>query len=105
MGAAPLERDVEAYLVRRCEALGWEVRKIKWIGRIAAPDRLILARRRDRQDHLEGLILFVELKKPGEKPRIAQEREHNRLRAAGATVYVVDSMNAVDSLIWDILHP
>lgn len=106
MSATPVaERDVERYLVRRCEALGWEIRKLKWIGRIGAPDRLVLATRRDKEDHLEGVVLFVELKAPGQKLRIAQEREHARMRAARANVFMVDSLTAVDSLIWDTLHP
>jgi hypothetical protein len=36
------ERDIEAYLVKRVKAMGGEVRKVKWIGRNFAPDRLVV---------------------------------------------------------------
>lgn len=36
------ERDVEQYLVEQVKAKGGEVRKVKWIGRNGAPDRLVL---------------------------------------------------------------
>lgn len=37
-----IERDVEAYLVARAKALGGEVRKVQWVGRRGAPDRLVM---------------------------------------------------------------
>lgn len=36
------ERDIEAYMVKRVKAMGGEVRKVKWIGRRGAPDRLVM---------------------------------------------------------------
>ena len=36
------ESEVEAYLVKRVKALGGEVRKVKWLGRNGAPDRLAM---------------------------------------------------------------
>jgi hypothetical protein len=37
-----LERDIEAHLVKRVKALGGEVRKVQWVGRASAPDRLVM---------------------------------------------------------------
>lgn len=47
----------------------------------------------------EGLIDFVELKAKGQKADDHQAREHERLRALGANVYLIDSKEAVDRYI------
>lgn len=36
------ESTIENYLVERVKAMGGEVRKVKWIGRHGAPDRLVM---------------------------------------------------------------
>lgn len=84
------ERDIERYLIARVKALGGEVRKVKWIGRRSAPDRLVL---------LPGRCYWVEIKAPGKTPTPAQKREHARLRNAGADVFVLDSHHAIDNLL------
>jgi hypothetical protein len=84
------ERDIEAHLVRRVKELGGEVRKVQWIGRQGAPDRLVLM--------LEGST-WVELKSPGARCRPGQLREHARLRAMGQRVEVIDSIEGVEALL------
>lgn len=84
------ERDIEQYLVERVKALGGEVRKVKWIGRNGAPDRLAM---------LPGKTLWVELKAPGEKAKPHQVREHERMRRMGQRIEVVDSFERVDEMI------
>ncbi len=82
------ESDVEDYLARRLRELGGKVRKMRWIGRHSAPDRCAM---------LNGRHWLVELKRPGEKARPAQEREHRRLRDDGGFVVVVlTSFDEVD---------
>lgn len=95
------ERDIEAYLVKRVKALGGEVRKVKWIGRSKAPDRVVM---------LPGgwgrlSTVWVELKTPGGLAAFpknaheeAQQREHERMRDAGQTVVVLDSKEGIDAL-------
>lgn len=83
------ERDIEKYLVQRVKALGGEVRKVQWIGRRGAPDRLVM---------LRGETVWVELKAPGVKPETYQLREHARMRRMGQRVVVVDSIADVDWL-------
>ena len=39
-----------------------------------------------------GRVVWIEFKKPGEKPRLAQTLEHDRMKAAGAEVYTCDSV-------------
>ena len=90
------ERDIEAHLVQRVRELGGEVRKVKWIGRGGAPDRLVMLPPRDRE---ENPTIWVELKAPGEKARPSQVREHERMRAMGQRVLVIDSIEGVEELL------
>lgn len=83
------EREVEAYLVARVEKAGGITRKLKWIGRVGAPDRLVI---------LNGPH-FVELKRPGGKPRPEQLREFERMGKAGAPVHVLDSKEKIDEFM------
>lgn len=87
------EREIESYLVERVKALGGEVRKVAWIGRRGAPDRLVM---------LPELLLWVELKRPGAKPRPSQVREHERMRAMGQVVAVIDSFEMVDEFFGEV---
>ena len=54
------------------------------------PDRLCL--------FPNGKILFVEVKTTGQKPRRIQTFIHNRLRALGFRVEVIDTIEAVTKL-------
>lgn len=85
-----LERDIEKHLVEKVKEVGGEVRKVQWINRRGAPDRLIM---------LPGAIVWVELKAPGKKPEDHQAREHDRLEWAGQTVLVIDSKRQIDRLV------
>ena len=84
------ESDIEKYLVERVKALGGEVRKVKWIGRHGAPDRIVM---------LPDRTIWAELKAPGEKCRPHQIREHERMRRMGQRVEVVDSFEGVDEVL------
>ena len=84
------ERDVEQYLVEQVKAKGGEVRKVKWIGRNGAPDRIVM---------LPDRTVWVELKAPGEKCRPHQIREHERMRRMSQRVEVVDSFEGVDEVL------
>lgn len=114
------ESEIEAYLVARVKDLGGEVRKVKWIGRRGAPDRLVMvgveaATERLRNALLDeyppsnaelllreliGMVSFwPELKAPGVKPEPHQLREHERMRRTGQRVEVVDSLERVDEVL------
>lgn len=99
------ERDIERALVRRVKELGGEVRKVQWIGRQGAPDRLIM---------IPGfcaagwppLTIWVELKNPDTVKTFpatpherAQHREHERLRAVGQRVEVVGTIEQIEELL------
>ena len=87
------ERDIEAYLVRRVKEIGGEVRKVKWIGRNGAPDRVVM---------YKG-VWFVELKRPGKDLEPHQDREHRRMFNKGVDVAMLNSFKAVDYFIGELL--
>jgi hypothetical protein len=95
------ERDIERHLVKRVKELGGEVRKVQWIGRRGAPDRLVmLPRGRASSGSFSACAtLWVELKAPGVKPPSYQLREHDRMRAKGQLVVVIDSIEGVEELL------
>ena len=84
-----LERVVENYLVKRVAENGGEA--VKFEARPSDPDRLLLGR--------DGRVAFVEVKRPGGKPRPGQVRRLAALRARGYLVRVIDSKDAVDALV------
>lgn len=77
-----VEKAVEMPVVVRAEKAGWLVRKVSWVNRIAAPDRLFIK---------NGRHVWIEFKRKGEVPRLSQSLEHDRMRAAGAEVYACDT--------------
>lgn len=103
------EVAIERYLVKRVEVLGGEIRKVRWIGRVGCPDRVIFwPETTDTQDAFGTFFPrrprtdWVELKREGEKPRPSQVREHQRMRAVGQTIYVFDSVNAIEHYLKEI---
>lgn len=84
------ERDIERALVKRVKEKAGEVRKVSWIGRRGAPDRLVMIQGRRP--------IWVELKAPGLDATPQQLREHTRMRLAGCNVVVINSLEAIDAL-------
>lgn len=101
------ESDIEKHLVNRVVELGGEVRKVKWIGRRGAPDRLVMLPSTiklaptlfPKAYGTGGRTIWVELKAPGEKPEPHQLREHERMRRMGQRVEVIDSIEGVEALL------
>jgi len=95
------ESDIEDYLVKRVREKGGEVRKVKWIGRNGAPDRLVMFPVTNQKfiDGMWGTVLWVELKATGKVAEPHQLREHKRMRAVGQRVVVIDSLMGVDALL------
>lgn len=105
------EASVEKYLVQRVKELGGEVRKVRWVGRSNAPDRLVMlpepaigwSRFVDQQ---RACTIWVELKNPetirtfpANAHERAQVREHERMRAMGQRVEVVGTIEQVGALL------
>lgn len=104
------ESDIEKYLVECVKALGGEVRKVKWIGRRGAPDRLVMLPGRwikapdkhvmiERDYRRQPISFWAELKAPGKEPEAHQLREHERMRRMGQHVEVIDSLEGVDRVL------
>ena len=93
------ESDIDKYLVERVKELGGEVRKVKWIGRNGAPDRLVMLPSMMMLNGGTQTTVWVELKAPGEKAKPHQVREHERMRKMGQRVEVIDSLEGVDDLL------
>ena len=85
-----LEKDIERTVCRVAREEGWYVRKFTSPAHRSVPDRLFIKR---------GRVVFIEFKRPGGKTTPGQDREIERLRAAGVAVYVCDSVHeALDRL-------
>lgn len=94
------ERDIEAHLVDRVKEVGGEVRKVRFLDRRGAPDRLVML---PEPNPVLGSAFnnawWVELKAPGKKPEPHQVREHARLRRLGQRVLIIDSIEGVDEFL------
>lgn len=96
-----LERDIEAYLVRRVAELGGLTRKLAWIGRASAPDRVVML-----PEMFGPRLIWVEVKNPetiktfpADARERAQYREHERMRDYGQRVEVVGTIEGVEELL------
>jgi hypothetical protein len=91
------ESAIEKALKDRAKALGGECRKVAWVGRSGAPDRLVmLPPAKGPSLRATNTAFWVELKAPGKKPEPHQLREHGRMRAMGQRVLVIDSLELID---------
>lgn len=79
-----LESDVETNVVNYAKSQGFEVRKMRYIGRKGC---------RDYDVYGYGHHLRIEFKRPKGSLRIQQERERDRLLKCGLTTYVVSSVD------------
>ena len=79
------ESYIERSVVAAAKKNGWFVRKVEWVGHVGAPDRVFIR---------GGLVLWVEFKAPGKKPRPTQVLEHEQMTKHGARVFVVDDVDA-----------
>ena len=89
-GKDMLEKKIEERLKTRAKEAGGLA--IKWVSpsMSGVPDRIVFLP--------GGKIIFVELKRPGEKPTPLQDRIIGMLRGLGADVRVADSMEKVEEI-------
>ena len=84
------ERKLEAQLVKLARREGWLCRKLRWIGRNGAPDRLVISP--------TGQVRFLELKSPGKKSSAVQLIEHRELVRFHQLVHVVDDIGVLEEI-------
>lgn len=89
------EKLVERRLVELVKANGGMCIKLLCDQLIGLPDRLCLF-----PGHK---IVFVELKTTGRKPKRIQTFMHNKLRALGFRVEVIDTIEGVNKFVEDII--
>lgn len=94
------ESTIEKHLVRLVKEAGGEVRKVQWVGRRGAPDRLVMLPLGQRVGRWSSCrSIWVELKAPGKKAEAHQRREHQRMHDMGQLVVVIDSIAGVEELL------
>jgi hypothetical protein len=82
-----LESEEEKEVVAWAKRNGWYTRKLKWIGRVAGPDRFFAK---------DGKPVFMEMKRRGEPLNPTQEREIARMIRKGLDACWFD--NAEDAI-------
>lgn len=102
------ESTIEKHLVKRVKELGGEARKVTWVGRQGAPDRLVMLPRWLGPKWINGVgcAIWVEFKNPetiktfpANAHERAQKREHDRMRKMGQRVEVIGTLEQVDALL------
>lgn len=88
------EKQIERKLVDKVKAAGGIAPKFVSPGFDGMPDRLLL--------FPGGRIAFVEVKGPGEKPRVLQMARHRLLSRLGFKVYVLDDPERIDEIITEV---
>ncbi len=85
-----IESQVERYLHSKVTANYGMCLKFVSPGTAGVPDRIVLHR---------GRTMFVELKRPGGKPRLLQQEIARMMSAAGAMVYCISTTDQVDRFV------
>lgn len=75
-----LESKIQSKIVKRYESDGWLVVKLLTTTMNGIPDLMCLK---------NGKTIFIEVKRPGQKPRPLQEYRHDQLRKQGFEVIVL----------------
>ena len=88
------EKAVERKLVEMCKENGVLCIKLLTYQFTGLPDRMCL--------FPGGIIIFVELKTTGEKPRKIQLAVHKKLRELGFRVEVIDTIEDVENLVFEL---
>ena len=85
------EKSLERYLTERAKACG--CRSLKYYNPVSTgwPDRIVLFG--------GGLVVWVELKSKGERPKPLQSHRHACLRELGHRVYTCDTKAKIDRML------
>ena len=77
------ESALEAAIVRYAKRTGWYTLKLTSPGKRGVPDRVFMR---------TGKVLFMEIKAPGRRPTVLQEKVLRELRAAGQRATWCDNL-------------
>lgn len=85
------EKAIEQKLTKKVKAINGLCLKLTCPGFVGMPDRLVLLP--------EGKIGFVEVKRPGKKPRPIQLSRHKLLKKLGFQVFVLDDNSQITEIL------
>lgn len=88
------ESSIERILARKVKKMGGLAVKFVSPGLDGVPDRIVLLPGRK--------MAFVELKAPGKKPRVLQEKRKRQLESLGFPVYVIDGVEQIGGVLDEI---
>ena len=91
------EKAIEQQLVRAAKAASGIALKLVCPGFDGVPDRLVL--------FPGGRLCFVEVKRPGAKPRPLQVARHRMLQEMGFLVFVLEDLSQIDGVIEEPKFP
>ena len=85
------EKEIEAALVKAAKK--WNGLALKFVspGMSGVPDRLVLLP--------DGKLGFIELKAPGKRMRLLQEKRKRQLEALGFLVFCLDSKEEIEVML------
>ena len=89
-----IENNIEKYLLKEAKRKDILCYKFTSPGNNGVPDRIMIG---------NGQVIFVELKRPGAKPRELQQVIIRRMRERGADVRLVDTKKGVNLLIKEMI--
>jgi len=89
-----LEKTLERKLTETIKAVGGISPKLICPGFDGMPDRIALLP--------GGRLAFIEVKRPGMKPRPLQISRHGMLRKLGFKVYVLDDENQITKILTEM---
>ena len=84
-----LEKQIQSKIKKELEKQGWLVLRPVSVSKSGYPDLWCLK---------DKTTVFVEVKRPGEKPTELQEHRHNELRREGFNVIIATSVNHVHAV-------
>lgn len=88
------EKTIEMKLVQATKSAGGIALKFVSPGFDGMPDRIVL---------LPGeKLAFIEVKAPGQKPRVLQTARHKLLQDLGFKVYVLDDVQQIGGILGEI---
>lgn len=82
-----LEKDIQSKIMKALTKAGYLVLRPVAVSKSGYPDLWCLK---------SGVLVFVEVKQPGDHPTKLQEHRHRELAAQGFTTVVATSVNCVD---------
>ena len=88
------EKRIEKRLMKAVRQSGGLCPKFVSPGTAGMPDRIVMLP--------GGQLAFVEVKAPGEKPRLLQEKRHRQLQELGFRVFVLDCMEQIPDILYQM---